>query len=257
MDEFLEHEDLKEQTIKRHLNTIKKLEEYEINPLNKEGTIIKKLKQHTIITQQTLIKTIQKIRTYNELSNTELNKYYKQISDKYIDDLRNKKKSIELPDIDDVIKIIDDLYYTDTRAFIINKLLFTYAFRNQDLKLQIIDNKKDIEYNKNYIIIKKTRLQITIQDYKTINVYGIKTLINTDKDLYKAVLEYYNKFGDKSLLNTNNISRELNNIIVYGLNETEVFRLLIHNSKTLQEAKKYGDTRGTDISTIEKHYTSV
>ena len=257
MDEFLQYEDLKKQTINRHLKTITKIEEYEINPLNKEQTIIKKLKQFTIISQQTFIKTILKIRTYNDLSNTELNIYYKKISDKYIDDLRNKKKSIELPDIDDVIKRIDELYYIDTRAFIINKLLFTYAFRNQDLKLQIIDNKKDIEYNKNYIIIKKTRLHITIQDYKTIDVYGIKTIVNTDKDLYKAVVDYYDKNGDKLLLTTNNISRELNNIIVYGLNETEVFRLLIHNSKTLQEAKKYGDTRGTDLITIEKHYTSV
>ena len=94
MEQFLEHEDLKEQTIKRHLNTITRLEEYEINPLNKEGTIIKKLKQHTIIKQQTLIKTIQKIRTYNELSNIELNKYYKKISDKYTDDLRKKRNPL-------------------------------------------------------------------------------------------------------------------------------------------------------------------
>ena len=73
MDEFLQHEDLKENTIKRHMRTIAKFEEEDMNPLNKEGTIIKKLKQYTIITQQTLIKTIQKIRTYNGLSNTELN----------------------------------------------------------------------------------------------------------------------------------------------------------------------------------------
>ena len=71
MDEFLQHEDLKEQTFKRHMRTIAKLEQEDINPLNKEGTIIKKLKQFTIIKQQTLIKTIQKIRTYNGLSNTE------------------------------------------------------------------------------------------------------------------------------------------------------------------------------------------
>ena len=72
-----------------------------------------------------------------------------------------------------------------------------------------------------------------------------------------AVVEYYNNFGNKPLLTSNNISRELNNIIVYGLNETEVFRLLIHNCMTLQEAKKYGITRGTDLITIEKHYTSI
>ena len=83
MDEFLQHEDLKPNTIKRHLRSISKLEQDEINPLNKEGTIIKKLKQHTLITQQTLIKTILKIRVYNELSNTDLNTYYKKITDKY------------------------------------------------------------------------------------------------------------------------------------------------------------------------------
>ena len=61
MDEFLKHEDLKEQTINRHKKTRAKLEEGDINPLNKEGTIIRKLKQYTLITQQTLIKTILKI----------------------------------------------------------------------------------------------------------------------------------------------------------------------------------------------------
>ena len=66
----------------------------------------------------------------------------------------------------------------------------------------------------------KTILKIIIQDYKTKDVYGIKTIVNTDKNLYKAVIEYYNKFVDKSLLTSTNISRELNNIIVYGLNET-------------------------------------
>ena len=91
MDEFLQNEELKEQTIKRHLNTIKKLEQEDINPLSKEPTIIKKLKQYSIITQQTLIKTIQKIRTYNGLSNIELNKYYKNISDNYINELRKEK----------------------------------------------------------------------------------------------------------------------------------------------------------------------
>ena len=59
------------------------------------------------------------------------------------------------------------MFYTDTKAFIINKLLILYAFRNQDLQLQIIDNKKDIEPDKNYAIIMKTRLKIIIQDYKT------------------------------------------------------------------------------------------
>ena len=61
------------------MRTIAKFEEEDMNTLNKEGTIIKKLKQYTIITQQTLIKTIQKIRTYNGLSNIELNKYYKRL----------------------------------------------------------------------------------------------------------------------------------------------------------------------------------
>ena len=61
------------------MRTIAKFEEEDMNTLNKEGTIIKKLKQYTIITQQTLIKTIQKIRTYNGLSNIELNEYYKRL----------------------------------------------------------------------------------------------------------------------------------------------------------------------------------
>ena len=51
----------------------------------------------------------------------------------------------------------------------------------------------------------------------------IKTIVNTDKILYKAVIEYYNNFGEKSLLTSTNISRELNNNIIYNLNETKIF----------------------------------
>ena len=63
MDDFLQNEDLKSDTIKRHLRTIAKLEEDNINPLSQESTIITRLKQYTLITKQTLIKTIIKIRT--------------------------------------------------------------------------------------------------------------------------------------------------------------------------------------------------
>ena len=37
----------------------------------------------------------------------------------------------------------------------------------------------------------KTGLKIIIQVTKTLNVYGVNTFINTDMDLYKAVVEYY------------------------------------------------------------------
>ena len=104
MNEFLQHEDLKANAIKIHLKTIEQLEEDNWNPLNKENTIITKLKQYTLIRQQTLIKTILKIRTYNGLSNIELNKCYKKLSDKYVNDLRKEKKSMDFPDIDDVKK---------------------------------------------------------------------------------------------------------------------------------------------------------
>ena len=52
----------------------------------------------------------------------------------------------------------------------------------------------------------KTRLKLIIQDYKTKDIYGIKTIVNIDKDLYKAVIEYFNEFGDKCLLTSNSNS---------------------------------------------------
>ena len=53
MNGFLQHEDLKANTIKRHLKSIEQLEEDNVNPLNKENTIITKLKQYKLIRQQT------------------------------------------------------------------------------------------------------------------------------------------------------------------------------------------------------------
>ena len=103
----------------------------------------------------------------------------------------------------------------------------------------------------------KTRIKIIIQDYEIKDAYGLKTLINTDNDLYNSVIDYYIYILDKPLVTSNNISRELKNIILYSLTETEIFKLLILSSKALQELKRYGITRGTELITIKKHYTSV
>ena len=56
MNAFLQDEDLKANTTKRHLKSMEQLEEDNVNPLNKGNTIITKLKQYTLIREQTLIK---------------------------------------------------------------------------------------------------------------------------------------------------------------------------------------------------------
>ena len=78
MNDFLQHKDFKANTMKKHLKSIKQLDEENANPLNKENITITKLKQYTLIIQQTLIKTISKIRTYKSLGNVKLNIYLKR-----------------------------------------------------------------------------------------------------------------------------------------------------------------------------------
>jgi len=173
-------------------------------------------------------------------------------------------KRATLPDYKTVVKYIDGLYkdkkYTD---YLINYLIFTYGLRNLDINLTIITNEnyKKTDIAKNYLIIRKTDTAVVINDYKTVNSYGIKRFVVRSR----RVLDCANKLGEGLLL-TNKFNQPVNNgnisyyINLYeNLNESDYYKINILHIQSLpnpiKELAKISKTRGSNnIQILNTHY---
>ena len=169
-----------------------------------------------------------------------------------------------LPDYKTVVKYIDGLYkernYTD---YLVNYLIFTYGLRNKDINLTIITNEnyKKTDIAKNYLIIRKTDCMLVINDYKTVNSYGVKRFVVRSR----RVLDSANKLGEGLLL-TNKFNEPVNdgNLSYYinlyeNLNESDLFKINLLHIQSLpnpiKELAKISKTRGSNnIQTLNSHY---
>lgn len=169
-----------------------------------------------------------------------------------------------LPDYKTIVKYIDNLYkdkhYTD---YIVNYLIFTYGLRNIDINLTIITNEnyKKTDIAKNYLIIYKTHTMIVVNDYKTVNSYGVKKIIVRSR----RVLDCANKMGEGELL-VNKFNKPVNNgnlsyyIHLYeNLNESDYYKINILHIQTqpnpVKHLAKICKTRGScSIDVLDKHY---
>ena len=169
-----------------------------------------------------------------------------------------------LPDYKTVVKYIDGLYkernYTD---YLVNYLIFTYGLRNKDINLTIITNEnyKKTDIAKNYLIIRKTDCMLVVNDYKTVNSYGVKRFVVRSR----RVLDSANKLGEGLLL-TNKFNEPVNdgNLSYYinlyeNLNESDLFKINLLHIQSLpnpiKELAKISKTRGSNnIQTLNSHY---
>jgi len=169
-----------------------------------------------------------------------------------------------LPDYKTIVKYIDGLYkdrkYND---YLINYLIFTYGLRNLDINLTIITNNnfKKTDIAKNYLVVRKTDCMLIINDYKTVNSYGVKRVVVRSR----RVLDSANKLGEGLLL-TNKFNQPINNgnisyyINLYeNLNESDYFKInLLHiqtQTNPIKQLAKISKTRGSNnIQTLNTHY---
>ena len=192
-----------------------------------------------------------KYRRFYELPVETIGKYFSKIKKEDTTRLQEEKDTIVLPTREEIFKEINGLYLKeDYKEYIINYLLYHYSVRNLDLQLEIIHDGDEIKKDKNYLIIMKTRIKYLRQNYKTHTTYGNKIISITNKDFYKAVIEY----DDNFLLKTKNLTNELKKYIVLGLNETTFARAMLKDAG-VKEADKIGKSRGTSLNVIEQHYS--
>jgi len=119
---------------------------------------------------------------------------------KMLVDLQTKEANVELqtklPPFKKILEYTDKLY-DDNKfiEYIINYLLTNYFVRNKDLLFEIVERKKDMtDANKNYMWKPKhgKKVQFVRQDYKTVNIYGKKSIDITDPKFILAIKRVFN-----------------------------------------------------------------
>ena len=186
---------------------------------------------------------------------------------KYRDNLRvqrtkhieknNTEKSITLPSYDELKKFVENLYKEQKyREYIINFLMFKFGLRNLDLNLFITDNKEDINDNDNFIFLKKTEIDLIINNYKTYKTYGQKKI----KIRLKPFTIACNNLLGEMVIPVEPISqgKYIQRVTMDGIGEGNIFKILIKHCLTmknpLNEIKKIATTRGTDVNTVIEYY---
>lgn len=176
--------------------------------------------------------------------------------------IQHKKET--LPSYDEVVKHIDKLYkdhkYTD---YLVNYLIFTYGLRNRDINLSIITNEnyKKTDISGNYLVVRKTDCILVVNEYKTVNIYGVKNIVVRSR----RVLDSANKLKEGLLLvnklnepiNDTNLSYYIN--LYNGCNESDYFKIhLLHiqsKPNPLKNLAKICITRGSqNINVLNTHY---
>ena len=201
------------------------------------------------------------IMIYNlkKLNDSKLQKYRDKLRvqrTKHIEKSNTEKAQL-LPSYDELKKFVENLYKEQKyREYIINFLMFKFGLRNLDLNLFITDNKEDINDTDNFIFLKKTEIDLIINNYKTYKTYGQKKI----KIRLKPFTVACNNLLGEMLIPVEPISqgKYIQRVTMNGIGEGSIFKILIKNCLTmknpLNEIKKIATTRGTDVNTVIEYY---
>jgi hypothetical protein len=176
-----------------------------------------------------------------------------------------EKKNDELPSY----KIVDEYIKTlDSTKYIVNYLTFYFGLRNDDVNLFITTRKltKNILNSTNYLIVKKTEIELIINTYKTSKNYLQKRIVIRNKNFIQIcqdipLLTYLltgneNPVNESSLHNT--ITRMFYKHNDKYLTETDYIKILIKHLTTkpnlLTELKKISEYRGSSLDNMIKYY---
>jgi hypothetical protein len=185
--------------------------------------------------------------------------YRADLTQKIQSNLKRVNNNLDLPKMQDLIDFANEAFKKKNyRRFVINYLLINYFVRNQDLDLLIIDDIKNIEPDKNYLVLKKNPKHIIYvrQKYKTFKQHGRKDFTITDLNFYKAVKELYDT--DEPLLNTTLHHAVMRNTY-NNIGESKYCKVAINfvrETGNLNLLKYISERRGTQYAVLLNSYNA-
>lgn len=253
-------------TIKGYLNEANKYlldDEDDLDRWNEEKMMVAYIEAHrdTLSRRNELAKAVIKWRQLHGLTSELLSKYLTENVAKYKSSLTKKYEGTDsgLPSLESYNEFVDGLFEKKHwKSYIINRLIQLYQVRNMDLDLTVTSDKKAIDTATNWLLVKTNKASATVtyirNNYKTAGTYGAKEhtmKLKLTDPLYIAIKHVLDS-GDGKLIHGLNIGRVVKQATM-NLGEGAVFKLMMQHA-SFKDAKKFGDNRGTDLSTISQHY---
>lgn len=263
MKDYVEKQDkISSQTKKTYLQTASTLP-FSINM--SQPTIIKKLKElyNNPNTLSLYLNMIILLRRDNNLDFDKLVKLRNDLREEIIL-IRKENMSTTKNNLPSYTEIVDKLNELSGIRYILNYLLITYGLRNKDINLLYVNKLPSDKEDENYLVQTKNSIKLDINDYKTDNTFGNKSITITDNK-FKEELNKLNlkpntyllpkKNGDK--LKLNSFNDKVIALTIDGLGETKIFKILVKHlldKKDFNKLEELVNTRGTSLATIMKSY---
>ena len=184
---------------------------------------------------------------------TELQKHLKNINEiqnqSYVE--RNKILKKKLPDYKELwafnLKNYKEGKY---RSFVVNYLLINYFVRLLDLDLIISKDTKNIDADKNYLILRKTSIIYYRNNFKTVKKFGPQKHIIKSKRMINALNELLGDCEQVKLLTTHkNLNGEIKKYTYNKLNESDYYKIMMASKHKLKDYKRLTQLRGSSLET--------
>jgi len=266
---------LTEQTIKTYKNNYNKIRaiiEKNISECSEKDLIdvIKDISP-SVNSRLTLLNVIIVVRKTFNIGIDKLDKYRDEL---FLEKEKHtktnlKEKNNTLPSFETIKEYIKTLGINkDIKRYIVNYLTFYYCLRTKDVNLFITTRKdtKDINVSKNFLIVKKTEVELIINEYKTQKTYQQKRIVVKGKLFlefckFLPINTYLLTGSDIPISETslnNTITRMLYKDDEKHLTEADYIKIYLKeiNNKpnNLIEIKKISKNRGTSVETLIEYY---
>lgn len=250
-------------SVKNYTSVYKRIKQHLSTDITKseEDTLIDVVNMiENVSSKIVLLNLMIMIRTHFELSIKKLDKFREQLfieRDKYTSKKLSEKNN-NLPSYQDIDQYIKTL---ETNKYIVNYLTFYFGLRNKDVNLFLTTRKdtKNINTETNYMIVKKTEIEIIVNDYKTVKNYLQKRIIIRNKHFvnvcHSLPINTYLLTGDENPINESSLHNTITRMLFKHLGEADYFKILVREKKSnLNELKKIAEYRGTSLDTIIQYY---
>ena len=173
--------------------------------------------------------------------------------------IRKNEKEHVLPSL----KVIETynkslLKQENYREYIINFILLNYNVRNQDLDLEIVFKKKDVDNENNFLLVRATDVVYIRNKYKTFSNYGKKIHIIRSRPFTRACQRFVESGDTKILTKNSNLTQEISKYTYNGLSESDYLKIVIDSidfNKDFRKLDLISKRRGTSVNVLISEYS--
>ena len=264
MEEFLNYlkeSQLAKTTIRNHERELLYIVSLGADLHGSEKDIIALIKKNYFEGSQmkTIVTSVSKYRTYNELPNTMIRNFLKKTNETATREQQTKTSELieNVPPLKEFKGLLGVYYHQKMyKQSVVLYLLIHLNTRNLDLVLKVTDDPNQVDDKHNWLYVRKSSVVYFRNNYKTEHAYGKKKNVITSKRFTEACRNI-----TSLLIDDGNLDRQVKRI-TGGVNQSTLFKIVVAAKKCKNQIEdiksksvtKLSKNRGTDVTTIDKNY---